>query len=650
MYRHLSSHGARLIGALCALLLACLAFTAPARADDDFLPPEQAFKFSAHMADAHTIVVNYAIADGYYMYRERFHFSASGAKLGEPVIPPGKIKYDDTFQKNVETYHRGVEIRIPVEAAGPFTLNATGQGCADKGLCYPPQDVALQLTPDGTAAPQMSVAPGQGGGFAFPGQVARPAPQVDMPAGAGANTAAPALQSGAPGAASATGVPAVPQAAAAGAATPAGAAPAAPSELSGIASLLQGGRLLAIIPAFILLGLGLAFTPCVLPMVPILSSIIVGEGKAIHRSRGFVLSLAYSLGMAIVYTALGVAAGMLGEGLAAALQNPWVLGAFALLIVAMALSMFDVYQLQMPAALQTRLSSASGRQSSGKLAGVFVMGAISALIVGPCVAAPLAGALVYISQTRDVVIGGAALFAMAIGMSIPLLLVGLSAGSLLPRAGMWMESVKRFFGVLMLAMALWMAAPVLPGLVQMLLWAALLLGYGFYLLRGLRGKAHWAGLAVGAACVVLGAVQLVGLASGARDPLAPLARFAGGAPAHGLAFTRIKTVAQLDAALAATGGRTAILDFYADWCVSCKEMEKLTFVDPAVQARLANTVLLQVDVTANDAADRAMLKRFGLFGPPGIILFDRQGKEIPDSRVIGYQDTNKFLGSLGKLQ
>jgi thiol:disulfide interchange protein DsbD len=354
--------------------------------------------------------------------------------------------------------------------------------------------------------------------------------------------------------------------------------------------------------------------------------------------------------MAIVYTALGVAAGMLGEGLAAALQNPWVLGGFALLIVVMALSMFDVYQLQVPAALQTRLSSASGRQSSGKLAGVFVMGAISALIVGPCVAAPLAGALVYISQTRDVVIGGAALFAMAIGMSIPLLLVGVSAGSLLPRAGLWMESVKRFFGVLMLAMALWMAAPVLPGLVQMLLWAVLLLGYGVYLLRGLRRNGHWAGLATGAVFAVLGAIQLVGVASGARDPLAPLARFTGGAPAQPLAFTRIKTVAQLDAALAATGGRTAMLDFYADWCVSCKEMEKLTFVDPAVKARLANTVLLQVDVTANDADDRAMLKRFGLFGPPGIIMFDRQGKEIPDSRVIGYQDTNKFLVSLSRLQ
>jgi thiol:disulfide interchange protein DsbD len=611
-----------------ALLLSWAALLAsPARAADDFLPPEQAFQFSARMLDARTVVVNYAIADGYYMYRERFKFTATGAQLGAPQVPAGKIKFDETFNKNVETYHKGVEIRIPVEGKGPFTLRATGQGCADKGLCYPPQDASIQLVAGGGAAPAQPGLPvGQGSGlgnapqFSLPGQAA---PQVDTPAGA-------------------------PAAASAAATATATTTAAAPSELSGIASLLQGGRLLAIVPAFVLLGLGLAFTPCVLPMVPILSSIIVGEGGQVKKTRGFILSVAYSLGMAIVYTTLGVAAGLVGEGLSAALQNPWVLSAFALLIVVMALSMFNVYQLQVPASLQSRLASASGRQSGGKLAGVFVMGAISALIVGPCVAAPLAGALVYISQTRDVLIGGAALFAMAVGMSIPLLLVGLSAGSLLPRAGMWMESVKRFFGVLMLAMALWMVTPVLPALAQMVLWAALLLGYGFYLLKG---KGHWAAMALGTACAVLGATQLVGIASGGRDPLAPLAHLTRGAAApQPLAFTRVKTVEQLDAALARTGGKTAMLDFYADWCVSCKEMEKLTFVDPAVKARLANSLLLQVDVTANDAADRALLKRFGLFGPPGIILFDRQGREIVDSRVIGYQDTNKFLGSLGKLQ
>ena len=635
-------------------LIACAFLLAPAHADDDFLPPEQAFKFSARMVDPHTAEVSYAIADGYYMYRERFKFTASGAKLGEPQVPPGKVKFDETFNKDVETYHHSVAIRIPVQGEGPFTLTATGQGCADKGLCYPPQDASIRLVAAGGGAGQaqsqmslpagrqaagpLGAAPAAEGasGFTLPGQSAPPAASRPAAAGSSTTEAAPASNA-APAAAPAT-------------ATAAPGASSAPSELSGIAALLQGGRLLAIIPAFILLGLGLAFTPCVLPMVPILSSIIVGEGQQAGRGRGLVLSLSYSMGMAIVYTLLGVAAGLLGEGLAAALQNPWVLGAFALLIAAMSLSMFGVFQLQVPAALQTRLADASGRQASGKLAGVFAMGAISALIVGPCVAAPLAGALVYISQTRDVLIGGAALFAMAIGMSIPLLLVGVSAGSLLPRAGLWMESVKRFFGVLMLAMALWMVAPVLPGLVQMLLWAALLLGYGFYLLRATGKPRHWAGMAFGAALAVLGATQLVGLASGARDPLAPLSRFSGGAPAQGLAFTRIKTVEQLDAALAATNGKTAMLDFYADWCVSCKEMEKLTFVDPKVRSRLANTVLLQVDVTANDAADRAMLKRFGLFGPPGIILFDRAGKEIPDGRVVGYQDSQKFLASLARLE
>ncbi|WP_426175821.1 protein-disulfide reductase DsbD [Massilia sp. TWR1-2-2] len=590
-----------LMRACAALLMLCtLLAGGAAAAADEFLEPGAAFKFSARMQEGGTLAVTYDIADGYYMYRQQFKFSADGATLGTPTFPAGKVKFDDTFQKNVETYRNSVTITMPVQAAGLFTLKATSQGCADAGLCYSPQEATERLMGSAVAAPG-----------------ATPAMSV---------------------------APATPVSAAQVAATPPTAA--APSELSGIAAVLGGGKLVAIIPAFILLGLGLAFTPCVLPMVPILSSIIVGEG-AIKRARALLLSVTYALGMALVYTALGVAAGLAGEGLSAALQNPWVLGGFGILIVAMALSMFGVYELQLPGALQTRLANASGRQSSGKLAGVFAMGAISALIVGPCVAAPLAGALVYISQTRDVVVGGAALFAMAIGMSIPLLLVGVSAGSLLPRAGAWMNAVKRFFGVLMLAMALWLVSPVLPAALQMALWAALLMGYGFYLLGSTR---HWAGMTLAAAFAVLGVVQLLGFASGGRDPLAPLAHLASGAGEHGLRFTRIKTLVQLDAALAQTGGKTAMLDFYADWCVSCKEMEKLTFVDPGVKARLADSVLLQVDVTANDADDKAMLKRFGLFGPPGIILFDARGQEIADSRVIGYQDAAKFTASLAKLK
>ncbi|XYJ10201.1 protein-disulfide reductase DsbD [Telluria sp. B2] len=646
---------APLLAVLSLLFLFCALLATPSRAADDFLDPAIAFKFSARMEGDSTAVVTYDIAPGYYMYRERFAFTARGAKLGTPEIPPGKVKYDETFQKDVETYKGAVTIRIPVEGNGPFTLTATSQGCADAGLCYPPQEASAQLAAGG-AAPQMSLpsgsanAPAPGflssspqnegntGAAARLGLPADAAPAVDMPAQAAAG------QGAAQSPAATAPEESVSVAPSALSSTPAAKADR-PSELSGINSILHGGRLLAIVPAFILLGLGLAFTPCVLPMVPILSSIIVGEGGKVRRSRGFVLSLTYSLGMAIVYTLLGVAAGLVGEGLAAALQNPWVLGAFAILIVAMAMSMFGFYELQVPAAVQTKLAGVSGRQASGKLAGVFAMGAISALIVGPCVAAPLAGALVYISQTRDVLIGGAALFSMALGMSIPLLLVGVSAGSLLPRAGAWMESVKRFFGVLMLGMALWLVSPVLPPAAQMILWAALLLGYGAYLLRR---RGHWAALAFGAAFGVLGAMQLVGVASGGRDPLAPLAHLTGTQQQH-LAFKRVKTVDELDAALAALGGKTAMLDFYADWCVSCKEMEKLTFVDPQVQAKLANTVLLQVDVTANDAHDKAMLKRFGLFGPPGIIFFDRNGAEIADSRVIGYQNAQKFLVSLERL-
>jgi thiol:disulfide interchange protein DsbD len=618
-----------------APLLALIALLAsPARAEDEFLDPSEAFKFTAKMVDGHTIAVNFQIADGYYMYRERFKFSATGAKLGAPAIPPGKVHFDETFGKDVETYRKGVTITIPVDVNGPFTLLASGQGCSEKGLCYAPQDYKAPLTGSGS--------------------VPLPASAASAAATAASAASASAVGEGKPAAVSpGVNIYTVPTPTAVDTAPPAppvaavAAAPAA-DDSGRLEAALKSGKLMVILPLFALLGLGLSFTPCVLPMVPILSSIIVGEGDTGNRRRGLLLSVTYALGMAIVYTALGVAAGLAGEGLAGALQNPWVLGTFALLMAGLSLSMFGFYELQVPAALQNKLSTVSNRQSSGKLAGVFVMGAISALIVGPCVAAPLAAALVYISQSRDVVIGGSALFAMAVGMSVPLILVGVSAGALLPKAGVWMDSVKRFFGVLMLAVGWWLVSPVLPGAVQMMGWAALFIGYGMYLLLN---SGQWVAKSVGLVFAVLGAAQLVGVVSGARDPLAPLAHLNGGKAAHEapLAFQRVKTVQQLDAVLAQTGGKTAMLDFYADWCVSCKEMEKLTFVDPQVRARLANSVLLQVDVTANDADDKAMLKRFGLFGPPGIILFDKQGKEIAGARVIGFQDAAKFTASLSAL-
>ncbi len=417
---------------LAGALLACLLL--PAAHAADFLDPEDAFKFSAAISDGgKKVEARFSIADGYYLYRERFGFSASdGVQLGMPQFPPGKIKFDETFNKELEIYRGNVVVRLPIEAAGvPFTLTARLQGCADQGLCYPPDVRTAQLV-------SRAVSSGQ------------PPPSAGLPSANGPSTT--------------------------------------PTDAGRIETALRSQSPLTVLPIFFVLGLLLSFTPCVLPMVPILSSIIVGQsgerdggGQRLTKMRGFVLALAYALGMAIVYTAFGVAAGLAGEGLAAALQRPWVLTVFAALLVALALSLFGLYELQLPSSWQTRIAQASGRMTGGKLGGVFAMGALSALIVGPCVAAPLAGALLYISQTHDVAIGGSALFAMAAGMSVPLLLVGVSAGSLLPRAGRWMEAIKRLFGVLLIAVALWTVSPVIPVWAQMLAWAALLIVSATYL-------------------------------------------------------------------------------------------------------------------------------------------------------------------------
>jgi thiol:disulfide interchange protein DsbD len=609
---------------------------------DDFLEPDQAFHLSARVADGRTVELRYDIAPGYYMYRERLAFEAApaGTVLGTPALPHGKIKFDETFQKEVETYREALVIPVPITAApADFKLSITGQGCAEKGLCYPPRTQAIKVRTEGGVLRQVTLLADDAGA------AWQPAEQTVL--ALAESTASPSSGS----------APAV---------APVG-HPAGHSDSTGVESALRSGSLWSVVGVFLLAGLLLSFTPCVLPMVPILSSIIVGQGEAVSRGRGFALSLVYAMGMALVYTAFGVAAGLAGEGLAAALQNPWVLGAFALLLVGLSMSMFGFYELQVPGSLQSRLNETSNRLQGGKFAGVFVMGGLSALIVGPCVAAPLAGALVYISQTHDVLIGGVALFALACGMSLPLLLVGLSAGSLLPKAGGWMESVKRFFGALLIAVAIWMVSPVLPDWVVMLLWGVFLLVSATYLrvfdplsdhakggLRLLKG--------IGVLAALLGAAQIVGVLSGGRDLLHPLGHLARAstelltaaegrpvtAPA-GAAFRRIKSVAELDAAIAASAGKPVLLDFYADWCVSCKEFEQFTFTEPRVHAKLANAVLLQVDVTANNVDDKALLKRFQLFGPPGIIFFDARGQELAGSRVIGFQSADQFLQSLGVL-
>jgi len=390
-------------------------------------------------------------------------------------------------------------------------------------------------------------------------------------------------------------------------------------------------------------------------MIPILSGIIVGRGHKITHMHAFILSLAYVLGMAITYAAAGVAAGYSGNLISNALQTPWVLGSFAAVFVLLSLSMFGLYELQLPTALQSKLSETSNRLHGGHLGGVFVMGALSAIIMGPCVAAPLAGALLYIGQTHDAVLGGVALFVMALGMGAPLLLIGTSAGVLLPKAGAWMESVKQFFGVMLLALAIWIIQPLLPISVQMLLWAALLIFSAIYL-KALDALPHnssgWHKLlkGIGLFALLLGVAYLIGGLSGARDILRPLGSI-GRAEAETsttLQFYRVKDIADLDQRIAQAQGRgqLVMLDFYADWCISCKEMERFTFSDDSVRAKLKTVLLLQADVTANSEADQALLKRYGLFGPPGILFFGKQGPELVDFRVTGYQNASQFLKTL----
>lgn len=578
---------------------------------DNFLPPDQAFVYSAEAIDGNTLRAHWDIADGVYLYQEKFKFElkdANGITLGTPVLPRGDKKVDETFGEMI-VYHHGVDIDIPLTRS---TLDATDiilvakyQGCADAGFCYPP---ITQEMP------------------------------ISLPAGLAGSAAANADAE--------TG----------------GTDKAPRSEQDRIADSLASGNSLLTIITFFGFGLLLAFTPCVFPMIPILSSIIVGQGKEITTGRAFVMSLVYVLAMALTYTAAGILAGAFGQNLQAAFQNPWILGSFAGVFVALSFSMFGFYDLQMPSFIQSRLTDASNKQQGGTLTGVAIMGLLSALIVGPCVAAPLAGALIYIGQTGDMVLGGMALFALSLGMGAPLLAIGASAGKLLPRAGTWMDVIKAVFGVMMLAVAVWMLERIVPVAVAMVLWGILAIGSAIYMGalepvgEGSGWRKLWKGL--GVALLIYGALLLVGVAAGGKDTLQPLHGLAmmsgGGASGEShsneLAFKRFKGVDALDReiAVASAAGKPVMVDLYADWCVSCKEMEKYTFSDAGVQKALANTVLLQADVTANDDDDKALLKKFGLIGPPSILFFGPDGKERRAYRVVGFVEPGPFRAHVEK--
>jgi len=589
-----------------------------AKSGDEFLPPEQAFIFSASPDGPAHVRLSWMIAPGYYLYRDRIKVAGGSAAqiIGTPVFPEGQTKSDEYFGKQV-VYHNELLIGLPVTRGTGgdrnLPLSVTYQGCAEAGLCYPPVTRSVS--------------------------VLMPAPSGGGNSGSGGAAAA--------GAAHASYV----------------------SEQDRLAALLRSGSLAAVLLQFFVGGLLLAFTPCVLPMVPILSGLIVGQGRSVTTARAFLLSLTYVLGMAVTYTITGALFAAAGKQVQAVFQQPWIIMLFAALFIAMALSMFGAFTLQMPAFIQTRVAQISNRQRGGSFGGVAVMGMLSALIVTTCVGPVLVAALIVIGQTGDVVRGAAALFAMSLGMGVPLLIVGSSAGRWMPRAGAWMDSVKRLFGALMLALAAWMLARIVPERWALLLfavpaiaaaivlWSFVPVGHARRAIRDAAAGARpqrpggatpalW--LARGAALLaaLYAVALLVGAGRGAEDPLQPLAGRA--APADEPAFTSVSSVADLarEVQAAAAAHQAVMLDFYADWCTSCKEMQRYTFNDPGVRSALKSVRLLRADVTANSADDQALLRQFQIYGPPTIAIYDAQGHEHQEYRVVGYMKAPEFAALL----
>jgi thiol:disulfide interchange protein DsbD len=574
----------------------------PVSNEDQFLPVDQAFVFTAIADGADRVLLDWQVAPGYYLYRHRTSAKTStpGFSLGEIAMPEGKKKTDEFFG-DVEVYYGILTATVPVTrptGASSFEVEVTYQGCADAGLCYPPvtKTMAIELPPPGTPS------------------TSDVAPMV--------------------------------------------------SEQDRLSSLISGGNLLAILASFFGFGLLLAFTPCVLPMIPILSGIIAGQGAAATPSRSFLLSVTYVLGMALTYTIAGAAFAAAGQQAQAFFQQPWIIIAFAALFVVLALAMFGLFDLKIPSALETRLANVSGRQKAGSFVGTAVMGALSALVVTACVAPPMVAALAVIGQTGDVLRGALALFVMAIGMGTPLLFVGIAGGRFLPHAGPWMTTIKALFGVLFLGVAVWMLERILPGALTLALWALLVIVGGYYFGgfgRTSAGAAAPRLLArgLGLAAIVWGTIMMIGAAAGGHDPLQPLRGAtlpgfggqAGATASEALPFRKIASVGDLDRELAAAqaAGQPVMLDFYADWCVSCKEMEKYTFSVPEVQQDLAGFVLLKADVTANSEADQALFRRFGVYGPPTTAFFGTQGRECRAFRLVGYVKADDFRSHLARF-
>lgn len=562
------------------------------RGNEDFLPAEKAFQLTVTREAADNVTLHWLIAPGYYLYRDRIKIADDSRQVGAIQFPEGQIKQDEYFGRQV-IYHAELVAHAPVASpAATLSLRVTYQGCAEAGLCYPPITVPVTLAGGGT------------------GSATAPAPAAGPPTG----TAQP------PGAAAAGYV----------------------SEQDALTGLLRNGSLAAVLLEFFVGGLLLAFTPCVLPMVPILSGIIVGHGTHVRTSRAFLLSLTYVLGMSVTYTLTGMAFAAAGKQVQAAFQQPWIVTLFAAVFVAMALSMFGLFTIQMPTFIQSRVAAASNRQRAGHFGGVAIMGALSSLIVTTCVGPVLVAALIFIGQTGDMLRGGAALFSMSLGMGAPLIVVGSSAGRWLPRAGAWMDGIKRLFGALMLGLAAWMLARILPERISLVLWAVPAIAAAVVLWSFRAGS--WVPRAAALLVAAYGALLLVGSARGATDPLHPLLV----ARQDSLPFRSVASVADLrrEVEAAAAAHQPVMLDVDADWCVSCKEMQRYTFSDPQVRQALQSVRLLRANVTANNADDQALLQEIRVIGPPTIAFYDSQGREQQRYRVVGFMPAGRFAALL----
>ena len=582
------------------------------------LPVEQVFKLTPEQTSASQMKLVWTIHPDYYLYQDKIQVTPSqGIEVVSRHDSPSEGK-DDPLFGHVQVFHNRAEVSLVLGAKtanSEGSLSVTYQGCWDKGICYPPvtEEIPLTNIVDMASAQQLAAAASD---------------TTQTSDSAEAVQAAPVALTSA-------------------------------SEQDQFLSLLEGRSVGAILVAFFLAGLALAFTPCLFPMIPILSSIIVGQKHPLHRLHGFSLSLTYVLAMALTYTVVGVVIGLLGANIQVALQNPWVIGVFSALFVVLALSMFGFYQLQMPHWIQQRVSSGSSK--GGSYLSVATMGVLSSLIVGPCMAAPLAGALIYIGQTGDPWLGGAALFILSFGMGLPLLLIGLSAGHWLPRAGAWMESVKAGFGVILLLMAIWMLDRIVPTPVTMGLTAGVLIISAIYLnaLDRLHAKANgwhrfWKG--IGVLMLIYGGVLLVGVFGGSNSLIYPLKGVFGAQVAQAdteseMPFERVTSLAQLDALLAQAkqNQQPVMLDFYADWCISCKELDAITFKERDVQRALERFVRIKVDVTSNDADAKALNKKYSVIGPPALIFYNASGQRITAARVIGVPDSVRFAAMLQQI-